>query len=217
MKLFDEHPAVLVTVTIAAVAAVVIGRASSEARAELAMAELQREGGDATRATEHYRRALRWSFPASPHTETAVAALESIATELEASGDIGGALLAWRSLAGGISSTRVLYADADPAREKAVDEIARLLARDGSAGIDANLDPEKLVADHRRLLAAEVSPDPFWAMLLLLGFATWVGSLLVAARTGFDSDGRLRWASARGPLWGALAGFLSFALGLLFA
>jgi hypothetical protein len=207
----------LATVTILAVVAVVVGRASSEARAELAMAELHREGGDATRATEHYRRALRWSFPGSPYTVNAVAGLDSIATELEASADTAGALLAWRSLAGGISSTRVLYLGRNRAREKAVGEVARLLAQDRSAGIDANLDAEKLAGDHRRLLAVEISPDPFWAVLLLLGFAVWVGSLLFIARTGFDSAGRLRWASARRPLWGALAGFLSFALGLLFA
>ena len=217
MKLLVAHPAILAMVMILALVAVVVGRASSEARAELAMAELQREGSNATRAIEHYRRALRWSFPGSPHTEKAIVALESIATELETSGDIAGALLAWRSLAGGLSSTRVLYLDRNPAREEAVGHIARLLAQDGSAGIDANLDPEKLAADHRRLLAVEVTPDSFWAVMLLLGFALWAGSLFAAARTGFDSDGRIRWASARRPLWGALAGFLSFSLGLLFA
>ncbi len=217
MRLLSAHPLVLGTAAIVALAAVVLGRAASEARSELAMAELQREDDNATRAIEHYRRALRWSFPLSSHSQTAASALESMARELEASGDVDGALLAWRSLAGGISSTRVLYLDADPIRRSAVDEIARLLAQHGSAGIDANLDVDKLEADHRRLLAEQVSPQPFWAMLLLLGFAVWVGSLLVMAQTGFDSEGRIRWTSARRPLWGALAGFLSFALGLLFA
>ena len=217
MKPLAAHPLVLGTFAMVALLAMVLGRAASEARSELAMAKLQRESGNATRATEHYRRALRWSFPLSPYTQSAASSLESVARELEASGDVDGALLAWRSLAGGVSSTRVLYLDADPARRRAVDEIARLLARTGGAGIDANLDADKLEADHRRLLAEEVSPEPFWAMLLVLGFAVWVGSLLVVAQTGFDSDGRVRWAAARGPLWGALAGFLSFTLGLLFA
>ena len=217
MKRIAAHPAVLATVAIVAIVAVVLGRAASQARSELARAQLEREGGNALRATEHYRRALRWSFPLSPYTEIAASALESMASELEASDDIEGALLAWRSLAGGLSSTRVLYLDADPARRRAVDEIARLLAQNSSAGIDANLDADRLEADHRRLLTEEVSPEPFWAMLLLLGFAVWIGSLLVVAQAGFDSDGRIRWASARGPLWGALAGFLSFALGLLFS
>ncbi|NND29104.1 MAG: hypothetical protein HKN97_10990 [Myxococcales bacterium] len=53
--------------------------------------------------------------------------------------------------------------------------------------------------------------------MLLLGMAAWVGALVVLARRGFDSAGRLDWPRARGPVWGAMLGFVSFAVGLLFA
>jgi len=156
-------------------------------------------------------------LPLSSNTAEAVSALESIAAELEADDDVAGALLAWRSVSGGLAATRFLYSGTNPARENANEQIARLIATDRSAAIDANLSREQLAADHRRLLDEEVSPDPWWGTLLLLGMATWVGALILLARRGFDSAGRFRWAAARGPIWGALAGFVSFALGLLFA
>ena len=143
--------------------------------------------------------------------------MQSIAAQLEADDDVAGALLAWRSLSGGLAAVRFLYSGPNPTRDSANDQIARLVALDRGAAIDANLSGEQLAADHRRLLGEEISPDPWWATLLLLGMATWVGALAVLAWRGFDASGRFHWTGARGPIWGALIGFASFALGLLFA
>jgi len=198
-------------------AALVLWRVASESSTELTAAQAYRDDDRPLRAVEHYRRAVRWSLPLSPHTAEAVAALQSIAAQLEEDGDVAGALLAWRSLSGGLAATRFLYAGSNPARENANDQIARLVSLDRSAAIDANLNAEQLTADHRRLLSEEVSPDPWWGTLLLLGMAIWVGALVLLATRGFDSSGRFHWASARGPIWGALIGFVSFTLGLLFA
>jgi hypothetical protein len=191
------RPSLAVGLVIIALAALVLWRVASEARTELAAAQAYRDDDRPLRAVEHYRRAIRWSLPLSPHTVEAVSALESIAAQLEEDGDVAGALLAWRSLSGGLAATRSLYTGSNPARENASDQIAP--------------------ADHRRLLSEEISPDPWWGTLLLLGMAIWVGALALLATRGFDSTGRFRWASARGPIWGALAGFVSLALGLLFA
>jgi len=208
--------AVVAAVTIALVA-VVLWRVASESSAELATAHQYRQDDQLAAAVEHYRRAIRWSLPLSPNTAEAVSALESIANQLETDRDVAGALLAWRSLCGGLAATRFLYSRSSPARENASDQIARLVAMDRSVAIDANLSAEQLEADHRRLLGEEVAPDPWWGTLLLLGMALWVGSLVLLAWRGFDSEGRFRWAAARGSIWGALLGFVSFALGLLFA
>jgi len=211
------RPSLAVGLVIIALAALVLWRVASEARTELAAARAYRDDDRPLLAVEHYRRAIRWSLPLSPHTVEAVSALESIAAQLEEDGDVAGALLAWRSLSGGLAATRSLYTGSNPARENASDQIARLVTLDRSAGIDASLSAEQLTADHRRLLSEEISPDPWWGTLLLLGMAIWVGALALLATRGFDSTGRFRWASARGPIWGALAGFVSLALGLLFA
>lgn len=217
MRPFRERAGSFVLLIAVAFAALVVGRAASESRAELRTAQSHHAAGELARATEHYRRTLRWSFPFSPHTEEAVTGLQSIAKELEAEGDRDAALLAWRSLAGGLAASRFLYSRSSAARERAKREIARLLVLDGGAAIDTNLSPDKLEADHRRLLDRQPSPDPLWGAFLLLGFSAWVGSVVLLIQRGFDSSGRPVWPAARGPLWGALLGLASFVLGLLFA
>ena len=217
MKSVWARPGASVAVVVVAFCAVVLLRVASESRTELAAAHAYRYDDRLALAVEHYRRAIRWSLPLSTNTAEAVSALESIAGELETAGDVTGALLAWRSLSGGLAATRFLYSGSSPTRENASEHIARLIALDRSAAIDANLTVEQLAADHRRLLSEEISPDPWWGTLLLLGMALWVGALVLLARRGFDSAGRFHWAAARGPIWGALVGFVSFALGLLFA
>lgn len=217
MKLGSVRLGAAVALVTVAFGALLAWRMASESRTELVAASAYRRDARDVLAVEHYRRAIRWSLPGSANKAEAVSALESIAEELEASGDVAGALLAWRSVSGGIAATRSLYSGTDPARENANDQIARLVAMDGGAPIDASLTTEQLVADHRRLLNEDVAPDPWWGTLLLVGMMTWVGALVLLAQRGFDSAGRFRWAGARGPVWGALAGLVSFALGLLFA
>lgn len=208
---------IVAAVAIIALLALLLGRVALESRKELAAGNAYRHDGRPGRAIEHYRRSIRWSLPLSPYCAEATSELKSLAGELEAEGDTSLALLAWRSLSGGIAATRTLYSGSDPERENANDQIARLLAMDRSAAVDARLSAEQLAADHRRLLSDQLSPDPFWGLALLLGMAVWVGALVLLARSGFDSTGRLHWATARGPVWGALLGFVSFALGMLFA
>ena len=208
---------VVAALGLAIAAGVALGRAVTEARAELDAAKSHREEGRFARATEHYRRSLRWSFPLSPYPAEAVADLEAIARELEKEDDLEGALLAWRSLAGGLAATRFMYSGVDPARERAKDEIARLLAREGGVAMDANLTPERLAADHRRLLDEDASPHPFWGTLLLAGFALWIASLAWLIQRGFDRSGNLVPRAARGPASLALVGLASFVLGLFFA
>ena len=217
MKPAWERPGVAALAAIIALAALVLWRVASESSAELATAHAYRDDDRLSLAVEHYRRAIRWSLPLDTRTGEAVAALESIAGQLEDDGDAVGALLAWRSLSGGLAATRFLYSGSNPARENASDQIARLVALDRSAAIDANLSEEQLREDHRRLLGEDVSPDPWWGTLLLLGMVTWVAALVVLASRGFDPAGRFRWASARGPICGAFVGFASFTLGLLFS
>jgi hypothetical protein len=192
-------------------------RIATQARAELDEAKAHQEAKRTSRAVEHYRRALRWSLPFDTASDDAVESLQSIARASEAAGDPATALLAWRSLAGSLAARRSLYAGAHPARERAKDEIARLVAQDEKAAIDAGLSAERLASEHQSLLDRQASPAPLWATLLLLGFAVWLASLFALIVRGFDSQGSPRWPEARAPLWGALAGFVSFVLGLLFA
>jgi len=217
MRSMWGRPAILGTVAVLALTAQVLGRVASESRTDLAAAKSFQQNDEVALAIEHYRRAIRWSFPSNPYSAEAVSALRAIAMESEAEGDTAVALSAWRSLAAGLGATRFLFSGSDPELEHARDQIARITVIHRSAPIDANLSAEQLVADHRRLLRGEISPDPWWGALLLSGMATWVGALALMARRGFDAAGRFLWKGAQGPLCGAIVGFVSFALGLLFA
>ena len=217
MKLLRSGAAFVVAICVVALTGIMLGRVVAGARRELADAEAYQEEGQLLLAIEHHRRALRWSFPLSPFRERAVAGLEAIARGLEESDDRAGALLAWRSLLGGISASRFLYSRKDADAERAKDEIARLLALEGRAAIDASLDSDKLAAAHRRLLAEEISPRPFGATLLLSGFALWLCSLVLLINRGFTAAGGFLWPAARIPLSSAIAGLVSFVVGLLLA
>jgi hypothetical protein len=203
----------LFAVPIFLVFSLALGRAVYRSAAELETARANLAEGAHHRAIDHYRRALRWSF----NHEQAAAGLSKIAQASEAEGDLATALLAWRSLAGGLAASRMLYTGVDPAHEEAKAQIARLVAREGGASIDAGTSPERLRADHRALLEREASPHPLWGTLLLLGFVGWLGALLVLVRRGFDPSGRFHWARARGPVGGAALCFALFVLGFAFA
>lgn len=214
MSLLRHRTTVVVLAASALVLALMLGRAVSESRAELASARSHRHGGELLRAVEHYRRALRWSFPLSPYTSEAVFEIEACAAELEDAGDRSGALLAWRSLLGGTVATRLFLAPAGPPIARARSEIARLAALDADARSETGPRAEPRIAESQSI---GVTPDPLWGTLLLFGFATWLASLSVLTRRGFDGAGRLRWPTARAPIWTALAGLLAFLLGLSLA
>lgn len=209
--------AFIAALTVVALAGIMVGRAVTQSRAELETAEGYRHEGRLSRAIEHYRRSLRWSFPLSPFRREAISGLESVAVELEEAGDVDGALLALRSLVGGVAASRFMYSGPHPQAERAKDDIARLLALGGGAPIDANLGMDELSADQRRLLDRAASPHPLFGTLLLLGFAVWIGSVVLVINRGFDTTGKLLWPAARAPLFGALGGLVSFVVGLLFA
>lgn len=212
-----SRAALIVAFTVVALAGIMVGRAVTQSRAELETAEAYRHEGRLSLAIEHYRRSLRWSFPFSPFRGEAISGLESVAVELEEAGDVAGALLALRSLVGGVAASRFMYSGAQPRAERAKDNIARLLALGGRAPIDANLGTDQLAADERRLLDRAASPHPLFGTLLLLGFAVWIASVVLVINRGFDTSGKLLWPAARAPLFGAIGGLVSFVVGLLFA
>lgn len=217
MKRLAERAGLIAIVALTATLCVVAARVLIDARSELSTGDAFLAEGEHRRAIDHYRRTLRWSFPFSPYIGEATARLEGIAVEREAAGDRSEALLAWRSLLGGLSAARSMYGNRGRAASRAKDEIARLMAAE-TLHVDAEGGgPSDLAAFHRDLLDREVAPDALWGTFLLLGFAIWVGSLLLLIQRGFDASGRPKWLSARGPLVGALAGFTSFVLGLLLA
>jgi hypothetical protein len=197
--------------------ALVAGRSVRQANLELAAAGNALRHETPRRAIDHYRRALRWSPPFTRHEQRAIAGLELIAEAAENDGDRETALLAWRSIVGGVAASRFLYSGRSSAREHASDEIARLAALQGGPQIDAAVSQARRQAVYRQLLQREAAPQPFWATALLLGFFVWIVSLAILTLRAFDSAGRFSWPDARSTLTVAILGLASFLLGLVFA
>lgn len=217
MKALSQRPIIVAMTAVAIVVALLVVRSASEARVELAVAQAHQQRGEILHAIEHYRRALRWHFPLSPYTSRAAAGLEACAAESEAAANVSTALLAWRSLLGGLSATRSVFARHRLARRRASEQIARLEALDADELSEAGLRAGRRRTERALPSDLEASPDPPWAALLVLGFATWLVSLVWLTRRGFDRTGRLQWDSARAPIWSALVGLLAFLFGLSFA
>lgn len=199
-----------IALAIALLPIVVVGtRAIRTARTELEAGRLDEEQGNFVRATEHYRRAMRWTFPFNPYPEQGALALHELAGRLEIEGDVRGALLAWRSIAGSAAATSSFWKTESSIRTEAVDAIVRL---------------SKSPDVERPSTVRATSPDAFassgsawWGTILLLGFAGWVAGLGWTASRGFDATGRFHWTMARRSVVTALAGLVLFILGMLFA
>ena len=218
MKAFQDRDWFAASAALFTVLAVLSVRVCLEAKREIESAQRLDQAGDFREAIDHYRRALRWWFPMSPFEADAVEGLSRIARTREQAGDVPSALLAWRSLLGGISSTRsfVSRTPAEAGRAKA--EISRLLSQ-GKASEELRKAPTEAGGQRGGELGTTppMAPNPIWGALLLFGFALWLASLVALIRRGFDEAGRPHWLAARAPLFAALAGFCSFVLGLFFA
>lgn len=172
----------------------IAGRVVVEGRAELAAADLAREGEDLDAEIEHLGRALRWRMPGFDHDEAALARLWAIGEAQEARGADGrdAALAAYRELREGLLGTRAWGIPHRERWEAANERIAVLMAEvERELGTDASAsgDPE---AYHRVLLAKEPGPAPIRGNLAALAFAGWVACTAGLLLRGLQPRGRLR-------------------------
>lgn len=173
--------------------------------------------GDLDAAIVHYRRAARWYAPGSPYVASALDRMREIALASEQEGDQARSLAAWRGIRSAIMSTRSFYV---PHRERlgvANAHIAELMAAQEPPPIDSAKPREQIRVEHLELLEAMPGPSVGWTLVLLLGFAAWVGGAFAFAARALDEEDRLvRPAALR---YGALivVGFAMFVVGMALA
>jgi hypothetical protein len=204
-----------------AIAALVIGtlaaRVVYSARTELTAARQAADEGNLDSAIAHYRRAARYYAPGSPYHVVALVQLEALGRAAEAAGDETRSLAAYRSIRGSILAARSFYV---PERERlaAADRrIAALMADQPAPGVDAGKSKAQLYAEHLALLEASPDPNLLWTLVLLGGFAAFVGAAFAFSVRAIDAEDRLVTASA--VRWGAVlvVGLGLFVLGLSLA
>jgi hypothetical protein len=202
---------------IAALFLVVAARVVTGAKAELEIAERHAQEGDLEAAIVHYRRAARWYAPFSPYHVQALAALGRIGADAEQKADVELALSAYRAVRSAILSTRSFYVPERERLDAADKRIASLMAGLPPPQMDAGKSREQLEQEHLALLQHDPDPKLGWTLLLLLGFAAWVGGAFAFTLRAIDSEDRfIRREAVR---WGAVivVGFALFVLGMTLA
>jgi hypothetical protein len=192
-------------------------RVVTSAASELSAGDRSRARGEVEAALIHYRRAARWYAPGSPYHVEALGRLGAIGADAEQHGDVDLALAAYRAIRAAIMSTRSFYVP-EAERLRAADErIAALMAGLPPPAMDAGKTREQLRLEHLALLRADPGPSAPWSLVLLVGFALWVGSAFAFASRAVDEQDRfvrrevLRWGSL------IAVGFGLFVLGMSLA
>ncbi len=206
------------SVVVAALLVLLAVRVLAASHDEHARAEQLRASGDLDGAIVHYRRAARLYVPGSPHVAASLRALAAIARESESAGETARALAAWRAVHAAVLASRSLYVPHDAALTEADAHLAALAA-DDPPPVDAAVGRAAREQAYLRALERARAADParLPVLLLLAGFAAWIGGALGLLRRGVDDEARLRVPEAR--RFGAIMaiGFAAFVAGLALA
>lgn len=156
---------------IVAVLAVLVGRGVLEGRSAMRKATEAEARGDVEATLGYAMRAAKWYVPLASHPAAAYDKLREIARRAEGTGDVDTALIAWQAIRAAARSSRgpwVPFAD----REREADaQIAVLLASKPAPGIDRDKPRDRLIQEHRALLAAEDGPRPLAVLAFYVGLA----------------------------------------------
>lgn len=192
-------------------------RVVSSSRDELRTAANYRSRGDFDGAVVHYRRSAALYAPWNPFGDAAFQALQRIARDAERSGHLDVSLSAWRSVRAAIMQARSFYIPHHALLATADERIADLTVRVSSVPT-SRTNQSVLRADSiRARLAHDDDPRFFGSVLVLLGFALWIGAAFAFSSYAIDVEDRFVPGTTRKLATAMLVGFCLFVLGLLIA
>ncbi len=148
-----------------------------------AQADRSLAAGRVDEAIGFYDRALHMYWPGSPDVARSIEQLTDIALQREQTGDIAGAIHAWRILRSGLYAARGLFQPYAMTIHASEDHIAALVARQTNNGATG--------ARELELMRRNQDPRRGWSITALLGFVLWVGSALSFLWRALTADGRL--------------------------
>jgi hypothetical protein len=184
-------------------------RVALDGRAARGHADQLLAAGKADVAVGFYDRALHMYWPGSPDVARAVAALTELAEQREATGDLEGAVHAWRVLRSGLYAARGLYLPYADVVAQSEDRIAALVGR--------QLATPGAAEDHLAKLRKSQDPNRGWSLLAILGFAAWVGGAIGFLWRGMTPQGKLVRAAAIPWAGVFFGGYLMWLVGLYLA
>ena len=172
-------------------------------------AERYYEKADWKLAIREYDLAMHFYTPWGPYIDRSADRLWQIGEMFEKQDRLDWANIAYSSIRSSFYASRSLYTPGERWIEKCDDKIAdlsvRTLVRDGSIKPDAAAAEKK---KYLYVLTVGRAPDPFWSVVVEIGFLGWVGSVIFLIFRGFGDDGKIGKAS----LYGIVSFLLTFGL-----
>lgn len=175
-------------------------RTLSRGDAEMALSDRAFDQGQLELALRHARRAATAYVPGAEHVDAAYARLQALALGAERARDVALATSAWRAQRSAALESRHLWQPRRSELARADQNLARLL---GLPAVE--------------LSGARPAFQARWLLLMGLGFATAVGSLVWLCLRGWTSAGRWLPGHARSAALGLCAGVLAASWALLHA
>jgi hypothetical protein len=198
---------------------VLLGRAMLEGRAALRRADEADARGDVEATVAYSMRAAKWYVPFAAHPSAAYDKLREVARRAEASGDADTALIAWQAIRAATRASRGPWTPFAERAQEADAQIAVLLASRPAPGIDRDKPRDRLIQEHRALLAGDDGPRPFAVVALYTGLFVAVlasyrllGALDAALEANANREAERRRALA--ALGVTLVGFALFVVAL---
>lgn len=168
---------------------------------------------DYPEAIIHYERAILWYLPVGGSVDRAAAQLWTVAEILETD-DKPLALEAYRSLRSAFYATRSFYTPGQDWIDRANPKIARLMAEETNySEADRQKSLDQKTEEALAILQRPMKPDPFWSIMLEIGFLGWVSGTLIFIWRAFR-EGGTQIIVKRGLFWGSLV-VLSYALWII--
>jgi hypothetical protein len=158
---------------------------------------------DAIHGLDH---ALHWYTPASAYVWSAAEDLWRIGQAAEARGDVAQALYAYRTLRSGFYAARSVVTPGKGWIALCDERITALAAAEADyVRRNADLTPDQRRAAVAATLAKDRAPDPFWSVVVEVGFLGWVGCAVAFI---WLVVGAGAWNRRRAAAWGlAVAAF----------
>lgn len=192
-------------VALVALVATLVGRAVLEGRAAVRRANEAEARGDVEATIAWSMRAAKWYVPGATHPRLGYDKLREVARKAEAAGDLDTALIAWQAVRGAARASRGPWVPWEGRAREADAQIAILLTAKATPGIDRDKPRERVIQEHRALLARDDGPRPaaiaaFYAGLVIALLGSYrllaaVDALLARELRDREPERRRAWAA----------------------
>ncbi len=202
-----KNTIVLIAIIVGILFITTVVKIYASAHGELKLAQKLVQEKRLTDAIPHFERAIHWYLPGLDVTDKAAQGLWDTAQTFETTGELQKALDSYRLLRGAFYSTRSVFTPGKEWIARCNEKIAALMAQGPpTSESEKGLSFEQRKENYLKLLEAEKSPRPGWAVLTEVGFFGWVLCAVFFIVLAVSKTGTVK----PRPAWTLTGGFVAF-------